>query len=290
MTIAVVSPMHNEESNVDGLAKSLLAQTYPHVRWIAVDDGSNDATGSLLTELVKAGALTLINKQNDGGLIGGSAFTSWWRGVDVALEDPAVTHVMKLDADVRLDPEYLRIVLSRWKDSTGVSGGTIRTSGMREQNFHVPGPVKIYSRRAVELIRTLPRTIGFDIMDEVLLGDNGLEVVVHQDVQFEMARAIGASEGRIHGRFRNGRGCRWTGYDPTYFAVRCLRYLVRKPYVVGSFAMAWGYLTAGVGPYSSRLRTRHAESQRRKLKRALLHPKRFLHEAYGVDREAVGGG
>lgn len=283
--LLVVSPMHNERSNVEGLLSAMSAQTKKDFTWIVVDDGSDDGTADILRELDTEGLARVVSKDNDGGLIGGSAFTSWTHGVELGLrEDPSITHVMKLDADVRLAPNYLQRVTDIYAHDSrvGLAGGLISTVGMREQSHHIPGPVKMYSVDAYRLALTeLPRAIGFDIMDEVLLRSRGFTVTVDRNARFEMSREVGLSEGELHGRYRHGRGCRWTGYFFPYFLLRCLRYLIRRPYVFGSVAMFWGYLTAGSGPYPGELKRRHASMQRDKLKRLIRNPVRFLRETYG---------
>lgn len=284
--LLIVTPMHNEAANVSDLATNLATQTFREFSWVVVDDGSTDDTAALLDALPPAHAPALrYSKANDGGLIGGSAYTSWRFGVERALERPEfadVTHVMKLDADVRLAADYLARVVPEVTGPVGVGGGVIVTSGMREQKFHVPGPVKLYARAAYEATRSMPEAIGFDVMDEVMAASVGLSTHVDTEARFELARAIGASEGRVHGRYRNGRVCRWTGYSFVYFLIHCARYLTRRPYVVGSFAMLWGYATAGSGPYAPELKRRHRAIQWRKLRDASRNPVAWARKAYHV--------
>jgi dolichol-phosphate mannosyltransferase len=282
--IAIISPLHNEVDNVDALCAMLALQTFQDFDWIVVDDGSDDGTVDRL--LSAAGPLSpqVISKENDGGLVGGSAFSSWRRGIDVALgADRDYTHFMKLDADVRLSPGYLSTVLALFEHSAvGLAGGVINSPGQREQAFHVAGPVKMYSRRGLGIVLQLPSAIGFDIMDEMILAKNGLSTEVSKRATFELARETGASEGEIHGRVRHGRGCRWTGYSFPYFVARCLRYFLRRPYIIGPFAMFWGYCAAGQGPYDPELRKMHAQMQRGKLLRMFRNPVRFYRDAYST--------
>lgn len=284
--LLIVTPMHNEEINVSGIAGSLATQSFNSFSWVVVDDGSTDQTHDLLQNLPGEQAPTMLcSKDNDGGLIGGSAYTSWRYGVEHALSQPAfvgVTHVMKLDADVRLTPDYLERVMPYAAGDVGIVGGVIVSKGMREQKFHVPGPVKLYTREAYEATRGMPEAIGFDVMDEVMVHSRGLRTVVVTDAKFELARAIGASEGQVHGRYRNGRVCRWTGYSFFYFLLHCARYTVRRPYLIGSVAMLYGYATAGSGPYDPVLRTTHRSIQIQKLKDAARSPAKWFKQAYHI--------
>lgn len=282
MTLLIVTPMHNEADNVAGLISSLQAQRFQDFDWVVVDDGSTDDTVGRLAEFGTEGLATVLSKTNDGGLIGGSAFSSWRFGVANTVSRKPYTHVMKLDADVRLAPDYLERVMDIARGGVGIAGGITVSKGMTEQKFHVLGAVKLYTIEAYRAIESIPPAIGFDILDEVAIQSAGLETRVDTDAHFELARLTGASQGIIHGRYRNGRGCRWTGYWLPYFLLHCGRYLVRQPYVIGSFAMLWGYLRAGRGPYGTDLKKAHARMQRAKLARAIRNPLEFWREAYKI--------
>lgn len=283
--LLIVTPMHNEEENVAALAESIAAQTFREFEWWAVDDGSSDGTLTGLQSLADQGRLKFVTKRNDGGLIGGSAYTSWRFGVLSALASPRetpITHVMKLDADVRMASDYLQLVMESFQDSSvRLAGGVITSPGMREQKFHVPGPVKLYTIGAFRALDELPSAIGFDVMDEVVVQKNGGRVVVVPHANFGLARAIGASEGGLHGRYRNGRVCRWTGYYFPYFLLHTARYVIRRPYVFGSFWMLAGYMGAGESPYDRALRVAHRDIQRAKLRDAIRNPMDWFRRAYG---------
>jgi dolichol-phosphate mannosyltransferase len=119
------------------------------------------------------------------------------------------------------------------------------------------------------------------VLDEVAITAGGGSVTVVREARVSLARAIGASEGSIHGRYRNGRVCRWTGYDPAYFCLHVLRYLARRPRGIGAVAMVIGYLRAGRSPYDDQLRRAHARSQRAKLAAAVTNPVAWLRQTYG---------
>jgi len=215
-------------------------------------------------------------------LISGGAYKAWYHGVTHAKNFVSgFTHLMKLDADVELDEFYFSKLEVYLKDpAIGLIGGVLQNSN-REQQIHVPGPVKLYSKAGLESLSTLPLETGYDVMDEILLKDRGFKVKVVPEAKFTINRAIGASQGLIHGRRRNGLVCRWTGYYQPYFALHLLRYLFRKPYLIGSIAMLFGYLRAPRSPYPSDLRALHAKSQRELLLKIFKNPIRELSSLYG---------
>jgi hypothetical protein len=107
-----------------------------------------------------------------------------------------------------------------------------------------------------------------------------MEVIVVSSAKFTMNRDIGHSQGLLHGRYRNGLVCKWTGYAPEYFVFHAFRYIFRKPYIIGSIWMIYGYITSSPGPYPQRLRLMHAEMQRKRLKALFKNPIRNLIELY----------
>ncbi|WP_422742544.1 glycosyltransferase family 2 protein [Mycobacterium sp. WMMD1722] len=282
MTLLIVTPMYNEADNVAGLVASLGAQRFKDFDWVVVDDGSTDGTADRLAEVDTENLATVLSKANDGGLIAGSEFRSWRFGVERALPQKPYSHVMKLDADARLAPDYLERVVDLARGTVGIAGGVIVTRGMAEQKFHVPGAVKLYTIDAYRATESIPAAHGFDAIDEVAVSLAGLETQVDPGAHFELTRAVGASAGEVQGRYRNGRTCRWIGYSFPYFLVHFVRYFARRPYVVGAFALLWGYLSAGGGPFAPELKKAHARMQRAKLARALRNPLGFWREAYKI--------
>lgn len=287
MDVLVVTPLHNEALRLPALAEVLTASTVKPGLWVLVDDGSVDGTGDVARSLDLGFPVLVVSRSNGGGLVGGSAFTAWQFGVDAGLQKlPNADYVMKLDADVRFAADYFQTALARTLPGDGLVGGVIGSLRHREQNVHVPGPVKLYTRAGYDALAELPRAVGFDVMDEVAIKAAGLRVNVMKDVTFDVNRSIGSSQGLVHGRFRNGRVCRWTGYWTPYFAVHSLRYAFRRPYLVGSAAMWRGYLTAGAGPYSPELRAAHGQEQVEKLRAAVKNPLSFVRSTYGLAAKA----
>jgi dolichol-phosphate mannosyltransferase len=285
MTLLIVTPMFNEIDNVAGLVDTIRGQRFKDFDWVIVDDGSTDGTAGRIAEVDTENIATVLSKTNTGGLLGGSEFRAWRFGVDKTLPAKPYSHVMKLDADARLAPDYLERIIELAQGRVGVAGGVIATRGMAEQKFHVPGPVKLYTIDAYRATESLVAAHGFDAIDEIAVSYYaGLETRVDTGAHFELARAIGASAGEIQGRYRNGRTSRWIGYDFFYFLIHCARYIARRPYVIGVFALLWGYLTAGPGPFAPELKKEHARMQREKLARAFRNPVGFWREAYKVGR------
>src|SRR5919199_2718859 len=189
----IVTPCRNEADNLQGLHLSLRSQrNMPSHLWVIVDDGSTDDT-SLIAEQVASQHpnAIVVRRANSGGLSGGSAYKAWQFGVEQGLRyltgtTPSV--VMKLDADVRLGVDYFDQL--KGHERSGAFGGFMQGRRHREQTLHIPGPVKAYSWAGYLCLDELPRTVGFDVVDEVLLRARGFQTQVVPRASFTMARDI----------------------------------------------------------------------------------------------------
>jgi hypothetical protein len=56
-------------------------------------------------------------------------------------------------------------------------------------------------------------------------------------------RLTGTAEGTWKGIVKNGRANYVCGYHPLFMMSKCLLHLVRPPYVVGSVALFWGFVS-----------------------------------------------
>jgi len=159
-------------------------------------------------------------------------------------------------------------------------GGTIDSGSGKEQRNVIPGPVKLYSLTAFEVVSKLPLETGFDVVDEPVCKNSGLRVMVIPEAKFSLSRPIGFSEGKLHGRFRNGRVCRWTGYSITYFFLHLLRYVFRKPVIFGSIWMLFGFISAPKSPYDMEIRKLVKLEQTTKLEKFFSNPINWIRETY----------
>ena len=283
MSWLVVTPARNEAAHLPELARTLAAQeTQPVGLWVVVDDGSTDGTATSVDWAALPFPVRVLTRDGStSGLTHGGAFAAFYAGADLGLELlPDAERVLKLDADVRLAPDYFT-ELARVPLGVALIGGVIDQAGEREHRHHVRGPLKAYNRDAFAIVRGLPAAVGHDVMDEVALRAAGLEVRSVPTAKATVARTTTSSEGLLRGRVRNGKVTRWTGYHPLYVVLRLVRYALRRPVVVGAGAMAWGYVTAGASPFPTALRVAHRREQAVRLRQLLRHPVGYLRHSFG---------
>jgi glycosyltransferase involved in cell wall biosynthesis len=284
--ILIVTPAKNEAQNILRLADMIHNQsTSIEFSWILVVDKSSDNSLEVAANLKPRFPFRVIEYKSSGKLISGGAFETWRFGVLEGLNlFPETNFAMKLDADVVLRDDYFEELFQDIPSDLAILGGVIEGEG-REQREYVPGPVKLYSIKALELVLTLPMMPGLDVVDEVLCKMNGLRVLVVPSARFKMNRAIGASQGGLHGRRRNGLVCRWTGYSFLYFFFHFTRYLFRDPKFLGSIWMLWGFIFAGVGPFDKNIKKFHRKMQYDRLYRIMKSPFRTVKKIYGLRDE-----
>lgn len=111
LNISVIIPARNEEKNLPNILKDLEHQTVKPLEVIVVDDGSTDRT----EEIAKSFNIKLLRLQDlPDGWIG----KSWalWNGSKIAQGNVYIF----LDADVRLIPESLALLMDKFRKSQGV--------------------------------------------------------------------------------------------------------------------------------------------------------------------------
>ena len=122
--------------------------------------------------------------------------------------------------------------------------------------FHVRGATKIYRRACWEAIGGLWRAPGWDTIDEVKANMLGWKTYSFEELHLIHHRFTGSADGLVRDCVKHGVVCYICGYHPLFVVASCFYRLIRKPYIVGSFAIAlW---------ISERLFYRHAAGKRLK--------------------------
>jgi glycosyltransferase involved in cell wall biosynthesis len=250
---AVVTPARNEEVNLARLGAAMIAQTQPPVVWVVVDDGSTDATLSILHELARShpwikplertGAIreeSLADglrkaRDLDGFLLGAAPLRD---EVDV---------VVKIDADVDFDPDYLEQLVGRFEADPllGIASGASyeRENGKWVRRARVASTVwgqsRAYRSECLADVMTLEPRLGWDALDEVSVQLRGLRTKTFLDLGFRHNRPQGGREGSsLRQAEALGIAAWYMGYRPTYLGLRALYRARRDP---AALAMLWGY-------------------------------------------------
>ncbi len=167
--VLIVSPVRNEAQHIEKVARAVAAQELVPARWVAIDDGSTDGTYELLKELEgEIDPLTVMRAPAvTAGPDGRGPKDRLARAIEVhnfnlalaEVDSEEYTHVMKLDGDIELPAEYLRVLMERFNEdpSLGLAGGVLveptPEGGTRRiliPSHHVHGALKCYSRACLK--------------------------------------------------------------------------------------------------------------------------------------------
>jgi biofilm PGA synthesis N-glycosyltransferase PgaC len=255
---AVVTPARNEEVNLRRLGGAMAAQSLPPAEWIVVDDGSTDATATVLASLAAAhpwirplarpaadaGERLADGRRRardlDGFLIGARSLTA---SVDV---------IVKVDADVSFRADFFERLTGAFAADPllGIASGTCyeqedgawvrRTKAAST----VWGATRAYRADCLPDLEALEPCMGWDGLDEIRVQLRGRRTRTFVDLPFRHHRPEGGRElSSLHQGEALGRASWYMGYRPSFLALRALYRARREP---AALAMLWGYGAAAL--------------------------------------------
>ena len=104
----LITPVHNEVKEIDGLASVVLASTFHPDRWVIVDDCSDDGSSEKLQALAKRfDLINIVRLDNKTGYMEFHISEVYQAGVKY-LEDEImeIKYIGFLDADIRISADY----------------------------------------------------------------------------------------------------------------------------------------------------------------------------------------
>jgi biofilm PGA synthesis N-glycosyltransferase PgaC len=249
----VITPARDEAEHLERTIRSVVAQTVQPAQWIIVNDGSGDETGEIIDRFARQHSwITARHRRNRGYREpGGGVVKTFYDGYEqIHVQDWEL--LVKLDADLSFDPNYFeRCILEFERDpKLGIGGGAIyhEVNGQLELEknpaFHVRGATKMYRRACWETLGGLVQAPGWDTIDELKANMLGWSTRSFLDLRVSHSRFTGAAEGAWRDCIKNGRANYVTGYHPLFMSLKCLRRLVKRPYLFGSIGLMWGFVSS----------------------------------------------
>jgi biofilm PGA synthesis N-glycosyltransferase PgaC len=249
----LITPVRDEEQYLPLTIRSVVGQTVRPQEWAIVNDGSKDNTGKIIDEYAaKHSWIRAVHRQDRG-------YRKWGAGIIEAFYDGfnALTRhdwefMSKIDGDLSFGPEYFEQALEKFaaNPKLGIGGGFLyhvdQGERVLEQHpvFHVRGGAKIYRRQCWDAIDGLWVGPGSDTVDEVKANMLGWTSMSFIDLQIQHHRWTGAAYGRWGGIVKNGKTDYVSGYHPLFVLAKAGVRAFQKPFVLGSLALVYGYLTA----------------------------------------------
>jgi glycosyltransferase involved in cell wall biosynthesis len=251
----IITPVRDEEQHIEKTIAAILVQTVQPAQWVIVDDGSTDRTGEIVDRYSSQFPwIRVIHRLNRGfRKAGGGVMEAFYDGYN-ALQGGDWEFLVKLDGDLSFSSEYFQKCFEHFRERPrlGIGGGEIyhdmdgKMTLESNPKFHVRGATKIYRRACWEAIGGLWKAPGWDTIDEVKANMLGWETGAFEDLHLLHHRLTGSAEGLLRNCVKRGVACYISGYHPLFVTASCLYRLVKKPYIVGSVAIYYGFLKSYV--------------------------------------------
>lgn len=299
----LITPACNEEKLIEYTLKSMVKQTVPPVKWVIVNDGSTDATRSIVQGYAeKYDWIELVNLPKRQGRNFAAKVQAFNAGRE-KLQDVAYEVIGNLDADVSLDDDHFEFLMGKFRDdpTLGVAGTIFvedgyssGTDSFEGQNY-VSGQCQIFRRQCFEEIGgyTPSRNGGIDWIAVTKARMIGWKTRSFREKSFFHHRVLGtADRGLLGSSYVYGKKDYYMGGHPLWEIFRSGYRVTKKPYVLSGVALFLGYFGAYLKhdqrPVSDELMKFHRKEQMRRLKKILVSACTFKHidkfELMSIDR------
>src|SRR5580704_4691842 len=278
----LVTPSRNEAAFIEKTLESVVRQTVLPAKWVIVNDGSTDETGTIAAKYaekypwIEVVNLPVRRERNFAAKV--NAFNAGQervKSVDYEL-------IGNLDSDVSLEKDHFEFLMLKFKDDArlGVAGTVFKEeSGYNsetdssEGQLHVSGQCQLFRRQCFEEIGGYfaNKAGGIDWIAVTTARMKGWKTRSFREKSFFHHRRLGTAERSVFAAsYSYGQKDYYLGGHPLWELFRVLYRMTRRPYVEAGLALGLGYASAALRrlsrPVSNELMAFHRREQMRKLK------------------------
>ena len=257
MNFVIITPAKNEGKFIGRTINSVIRQRARPLRFIVVDDGSDDDTAEVVRsfqaenpwiELVSADS---FGAQRSGGAKVVRAFNVGFShlgrmGIDYDF-------IVKLDADLELPDDYFEKVIETFSDNPqiGMCGGFIKNLidgkliAEEYSQHHVRGAFKSVRRDCFTAIGGFRPIWNWDSVDEVCAMYHGWQIEVF-DLPVTQFRPTSGAYSSWRQQYKDGYDAYCLRNSLILVALRTFSRLRSRPFIFGAFSYIFGYLKAVV--------------------------------------------
>lgn len=281
MRYVLITPARNEEQFIEKTIQSVIAQSVLPSKWVIVNDGSTDATASIVRQyLAKYDWMELVGLPTHRDRSFAAKVRAFNAGFD-RVKGLEYEVIGDLDSDISFDADYFEFLLDKFQEDAnlGVAGTIFREEGYSsatdsfEGQNHVAGGCQLFRRQCFEEIGGyIPnRAGGIDWIAVTTARMMGWTTRSFREKSFFHYRSLGTAErSLLASAFSYGEKDYYLGGHPLWEIFRAAYRAVKKPYLVGAIALYSGYLSAFLRqmkrPVSDELMRFHRKEQMLKLK------------------------
>ncbi len=247
---SIVTAARNEANNITSTLESVVNQTILPAKWVIVNDGSTDGTGEILSSYAeKYEWIEIVHFEDKGFKDYESAHGKLKVGLDKILTYRN-DFIVKMDADMTFDNNYFEEIFKRFAHDPklGIAGGWFyvregsKTYPEDHPEFHVRGGSKVYRSECWEDIGGFVFKLGYDTIDEIKANMRGWRTKSFKDIMVIHKRKTGDSHGTVKEPAYRGKICYLVGYHPLFMALKSIKRMFRRPYLIGGVAQLMSFL------------------------------------------------
>lgn len=260
----IITPAKNEASYIRYLLDSVTKQTLKPLRWVVVDDASEDRSAEIVQEYAdKYDFITLLRLKSQKRRSFAKKVHAFNSGLEL-VKELDYRYIGNLDADISFAPEYFQNIVKALDEDPqlGLSGGIVFTKF--NNGFHtadrtidsVAGAVQLFRRECFEQVggyRPLEHG-GIDAAAEISARMKGWTVRKSLENPVWEHRTTGtANRGVLAASFKLGMRFHSLGYGTLFYFIRSVARIKDKPYFLGSLLALSGFLYAKILRYPVKL-------------------------------------
>jgi glycosyltransferase involved in cell wall biosynthesis len=286
----LITPARNEAAFIEKTLESMAHQTVLPVKWVVVNDGSTDATGSIVSryaekyDWIEAVHRPARQERNFAAKV--HAFNAGRE----KLKNLEYEIIGNLDGDISFDPDHFEFLLGKFKEDPrlGVAGTIFKEEGYSsetdsfEGQKHVSGQCQIFRRKCFEDIGGYfaNKAGGIDWIAVTTARMMGWKTQSFREKSFFHYRHLGTAERSVAAAmFSYGEKDYYLGGHPLWELFRVAYRMVKQPYMIGGLSLGLGYgwaiLRRVKRPISKELMKYHRQEQMRKLRNILKSVLKF---------------
>jgi poly-beta-1,6-N-acetyl-D-glucosamine synthase len=246
----IITAVRDEAKFVAATIESVLAQTVKPLEWIIVDDGSRDETADIVRKYAQQHPWIQLMIRSDRGHRSKGGGAEAFNEAYSLFCNRDWDYLANLDGDLTFAPDYFERCFEQFRTmpTLGIGGGRVyaevhgRWQLEQAPAFHVRGAAKIYRKECWEALGGLWPGLGWDTVDEVKANQLGWTTQSFPAIKLLHHRLSGTMWGAWGFAVVDGEADYIVGYLPLFFALKCLRHVFQRPFVVRSLGMVFGYV------------------------------------------------
>jgi len=257
---ALISPCRNEGKFLAKTVDSVLAQSILPAVWVIVDDGSTDNSPEILAEYAKNHSFIKVISRVDRGerKVGPGVIDAFYEGLE-SIDINDYDYLCKLDTDLILPKAYFEGLMTKMHENPRIGACSGKPyyvhplSGSMVSEFcgdeAAVGASKFYRTSSFKEMGGFVREVFWDAIDGHKLRMLGWIAISWDDLdlRFTHLRPMGSSQkGILTGRVRHGFGSHFMGSSYIYVIAACINALLRRPVLLGSVAIWYGFIRSKV--------------------------------------------